>query len=82
MKKKAYTEDIDGVHFTYSILRKQNNSYTAYNERFLILKVNKSIGYAWALPEATLLPFYDTENIPKLKKEIYLNQINNIVTDE
>jgi hypothetical protein len=62
----------------YGLLDKKNQKFVLSNERLLVLKSNRSIGYARTLPEKTLLPFYQENNLPKLKREIDLTKIQNV----
>ncbi len=72
------TEDFGDTQVYYGLLDKKNQKFVLSNERLLVLKSNKSIGYARNLPEKTLVPVYQEANLPKLKREFDLTKIQNV----
>lgn len=64
IKKKPYTQMLDDVEITYSILSKKQQGFILANDRFLLLKGNESISYARSLLAGTPLPFRHYSSIP------------------
>lgn len=50
IKKKPYSEVIEGTTYTYSLLKKKNQVFILTNERLLVLIGYRSIAYARNLP--------------------------------
>jgi len=64
IKVKPYTQMLDDVELTYSILSKKQQGFVLTNDRFLLLKGNESISYARSLHSGTPLPFRHYSSIP------------------
>ena len=65
--------------YIYGLLKKKNQSFVLTNERLLMLKGIKLIGYARNIPSETFLPFASEANIPKMKVELELSRIQNVI---
>jgi hypothetical protein len=67
MKKRPYTQMLNGIDITYSILPKKQNTFFLTHDRFLFLNGIESISYARTFEEKIILPFQDKMTVPKFK---------------
>jgi hypothetical protein len=67
MKKSPFSQILDGVEVTYSILSKKQSTFIMTNDRFLFLKGIETISYAREFPPKTVLPLKSMSEVPAFK---------------
>lgn len=67
IEKKPYTQRMNELDYTYSIIPKKQKNFVLTNNRFLVLKGIQTISYARAFPENVPLPFRSPADLPKAK---------------
>jgi hypothetical protein len=82
IKKKPYSQFMNGVELTYSILSKKQQDFIFSNDRFLILKGYEYIAYARTLPDNTPLPFRTETDIPSPKSKFTLVDIETFTNEQ
>ncbi len=67
IEKKPYTQRMNDIDYTYSIIPKKQKNFVLTNNRFLVLKGIETISYARAFPDNVPLPFRSPAELPKPK---------------
>jgi hypothetical protein len=80
LKNRPYTQSLQGVEVTYSILNKKQKTFVLSHERFLYLNGIESISYASTSPPEAALPLKDTTALPKFKTTFPLSKIKTVIT--
>lgn len=82
IEKKPYSQDIQGIRYTYSILPKKQKAFVLTHERFLVIKGIEEISYAKEFPKGTTLPFKSAVELPKPKGAYKIAEIEKATTEQ
>ena len=82
IEKKPFTQRIDGIDYTFSMIPKKQNNFVFTNDRFLMVKGIETISYARAFPSNVPLPFRSVADFPKHKVEYPLEDVEHCNTEQ
>lgn len=75
IEKKPYSQDVQGVKYTYSILPKKQKAFVLTHDRFLVIRGIEEISYAKEFPKDAHLPFKSPTELPKPKAAYQIAEI-------
>lgn len=82
MRKHPYSQILNGVEITYSIICKKQETFLFGNDRFLLLRGIDSLSYAREFPQHQRLPFSHPAELPPPKATFPLTEIEHFTCDQ